>query len=50
LKENHLFTGFLNPLYLPQLIFRTPVAMMMAGTVALMISGLCAEEKQQMEK
>ena len=33
-----LLTGFLNPLYLPQLIFRTPVAMMMAGTVALMIT------------
>src|SRR5690606_33669503 len=33
-----LITGFLNPLYLPQLTFRTPVAMMMAGTVALMIT------------
>ncbi|HZH71736.1 MAG TPA: c-type cytochrome [Mariniphaga sp.] len=33
-----LVTGFLNPLYLPQLTFRTPVAMMMAGTVALMIT------------
>ncbi len=38
IERPSLFTGFLNPLYLPQLIFRTPVAMMMAGTVALMIS------------
>ena len=37
-ERRSLVTGFLNPLYLPQLIFRTPVAMMMAGTVALMIS------------
>jgi mono/diheme cytochrome c family protein len=37
-EKKSLFSGFLNPLYLPQLVFRTPVAMMMAGTVALMIS------------
>jgi hypothetical protein len=35
-EKKSLVTGFLNPLYLPQLVFRTPVAMMMAGTVALM--------------
>jgi cytochrome c553 len=39
IEKKSLFTGFLNPLYLPQLIFRTPVAMMMAGTIALMITG-----------
>lgn len=33
-----LFSGFTNPLYFPQLIFRTPVAMMMAGCVALLIT------------
>jgi mono/diheme cytochrome c family protein len=38
IEKKSLFTGFLNPIYLPQLIFRTPVAMMMAGTVALMLS------------
>ncbi len=38
IEKPSLLTGFLNPLYLPQLLFRTPVAMMMAGTVALMIS------------
>ncbi len=37
-ERNSLVSGFLNPLYLPQLIFRTPVAMMMAGTLGLMIS------------
>jgi len=39
IEKKSLFTGFLNPIYLPQLIFRTPVAMMMAGTIALMITG-----------
>jgi cytochrome c553 len=38
IEKKSLFTGFLNPIYLPQLIFRTPVAMMMAGTIALMIA------------
>jgi mono/diheme cytochrome c family protein len=38
IEKKSLFTGFLNPIYLPQLIFRTPVAMMMAGTIALMIT------------
>ena len=33
-----LFSGFANPLYLPQLIFRSAVAMMMAGCVALLIT------------
>ncbi len=37
-EKKSLFTGVLNPLYIPQLLFRTPVAMMMAGTVGLMIS------------
>ncbi len=36
IEKKSLVAGFLNPIYLPQLVFRTPVAMMMAGTVALM--------------
>ncbi|QGY45469.1 cytochrome c [Maribellus comscasis] len=37
---NHktLFSGFTNPIYFPQLIFRTPIAMMMAGCIALLIT------------
>jgi mono/diheme cytochrome c family protein len=37
-EKKTLFSGFTNPLYLPQLVFRTSVAMMMAGTVALLIT------------
>ncbi|MGQ8335095.1 c-type cytochrome [Sunxiuqinia sp. A32] len=36
LTNHTLWSGFTNPIYLPQLIFRTPVAMMMAGCFALM--------------
>ena len=35
-ENRSLITGFANPMYLPQLIFRTPVAMLMAGCFALM--------------
>ncbi len=37
-EHKTLLSGFTNPLYLPQLIFRTSVAMMMAGCVALLIT------------
>ncbi len=37
-ENKTLLSGFANPLYLPQLIFRTSVAMMMAGCIALLIS------------
>lgn len=40
-----LFSGFTNPLYFPQLIFRTPVAMMMAGCVALLIAAYSLKRK-----
>lgn len=35
--HHSLLKGFTNPIYFPQLIFRTPVAMMMAGCFALML-------------
>jgi cytochrome c553 len=47
IERKSLFTGFLNPIYLPQLIFRTPVAMMMAGTIALMITGYVMNKKDR---
>jgi hypothetical protein len=31
-KDHSLLNGFLNPIYLPQLFFRTPTAMVVAGT------------------
>ena len=38
MNKKDLISGFANPLYFPQLIFRTPVAMMMAGCVALLLT------------
>jgi len=37
-EKKSLITGFLNPVYIPQVIFRTGVAVMMAGCIALMIT------------
>jgi mono/diheme cytochrome c family protein len=42
-----LFSGFTNPLYFPQLIFRTPVAMMMAGCVALLIAAYSIKKENK---
>lgn len=36
--KKSLITGFANPIYLPQLMFRTPLAMIMGGTFALFLS------------
>jgi mono/diheme cytochrome c family protein len=35
--DRTLFSGMFNPVYLPQLAFRTPLAMVMAGTFGLVI-------------
>lgn len=37
LSDRTLLSGMLNPVYLPQLAFRTPLAMLMAGAAALVI-------------
>ncbi|HRC55731.1 MAG TPA: hypothetical protein PKU97_07400, partial [Kofleriaceae bacterium] len=36
--DRTLFSGMFNPLYLPQLAFRTPLAMVMAGAAGLIIT------------
>ncbi|HKJ78261.1 MAG TPA: cytochrome c [Prolixibacteraceae bacterium] len=38
MKDPTLLNGFTNPLYFPQVVFRTGVAVMMAGCLALMIT------------
>lgn len=38
LSENTFWSGIFNPLYMPQLIFRTGLAMMMGGMFALFLS------------
>lgn len=40
LADKTLFSGFTNPLYLPQLYFRTPLAMTLGGSVALFMTML----------
>jgi len=37
LSDRTLFSGMLNPVYLPQLAFRTSLAMVLAGTAALLL-------------
>lgn len=37
LRDKSFFSAFLNPAYLPQLAFRTPIAMMMAGGTGLFL-------------
>lgn len=37
LSDNTLFAGFTNPIYLPQLAFRTPLAAAMAGIISLFL-------------
>lgn len=38
LSDNTLFAGFTNPIYLPQLAFRTPLAAAMAGVIAMFLT------------
>jgi mono/diheme cytochrome c family protein len=47
MNEKNLVSGFINPLYFPQLIFRAPVAMMMAGCVALMFTAFALNKNNQ---
>lgn len=38
--DKTLLSGFTNPIYLPQLAFRTPVAMLLAGVVGMLLTTL----------
>jgi len=40
LSDKTLFSGFTNPLYIPQLLFRTPLAMIMAGTFGMLLTAI----------
>lgn len=43
-------TALANPIYLPQLAFRTPVAMLAAGTMALALVPFLGKENQQLRQ
>lgn len=45
-----LINGFTNPIYLPQLLFRTPLAIVMAGTVVLFLINIFAGKDDTLRK
>lgn len=46
--ERNLLHGFLNPLYLPQLLFRTPMAMVMGGAAGLFLLPFFTKDNPQL--
>lgn len=40
LSDRSFISGVLNPIYIPQLMFRTPLAMIMGGALSLFLSGI----------
>lgn len=46
----NLINGFTNPLYLPQLFFRTPMAMLMAGVFGLFLITLFAKKEHEIRQ
>jgi cytochrome c553 len=50
LAKESMITGFTNPVYLPQLMFRTPLAMVMGGTFALFLSYFFLKKKTDTAK
>jgi hypothetical protein len=49
-EQRSLLSGFLNPIYLPQLAFRTPLAMVMAGGAAWLVVAFSSLPTAQREK
>lgn len=47
MSDKTLFSGMLNPMYLPQLAFRTPLAMVMAGAFGLVISIFATRKRSE---
>ncbi|MBD3750631.1 MAG: cytochrome c [Sphingobacteriales bacterium] len=48
-NNNHtFFNGFTNPIYLPQLLFRTPTAMLVAGVFGMLLTTIFAPKGSEM--
>jgi hypothetical protein len=47
LTDKTLLSGFTNPIYLPQLLFRTPTAMLIAGLFGMLLSTLFAPKHSE---
>jgi hypothetical protein len=50
LSNRSFFSGAANPLYIPQLYFRTPLAMMMGGAFALFLTMIFLEKGNQVRE
>lgn len=47
-NEQTLLNGFTNPIYLPQLLFRTPTAMLVAGVFGMLLTTIFAKKGTEM--
>lgn len=48
-NEQTLLNGFTNPIYLPQLLFRTPTAMLVAGVSGMLLTTIFAPKGSEMK-
>ncbi len=48
-EKKTMMSGFLNPVYFPQLLFRTTVAMMMGGTFALFLANFFLKNENEIK-
>jgi hypothetical protein len=48
-QHHSLLNGFTNPIYLPQLLFRTPTAMLLAGLFGMTLTTLFMRRKSEMK-
>ncbi len=49
-NDKTLFNGFLNPIYLPQLLFRTPTAMLVAGVFGMLLTTIFTKKYSEIRK
>src|SRR5690606_13515883 len=47
-NDKSLLNGFTNPIYLPQLAFRTPVAMLVGGTFGMLLTTIFSRSGSEM--
>lgn len=50
MSEKNFLAGFTNPIYVPQLAFRTPAAALLAGTIALLLTVLFTRKGTALRK
>jgi hypothetical protein len=48
--DKTLLNGFTNPIYLPQLLFRTPTAMLVAGVFGMLLTTIFAKRETEIRK